>query len=414
MLTICRINIPVFSALYSKITHGAKFTAFEAFSLLIAIPMTVIVKMITGAAPPQLKTFNPDVIGFLFRMNTNTIMPISLQSTSGSTTKASSMSFGYQDYDSANSSLAMTVQPMALQASSPSSLGASEVKFQASTFDGVDSTGNFTLLAGAMGNFILGIPLTPDQDQAVRDLWDSVKTGVSSLYEDFKTELSYIVRFLPTLITGATIAIGLVLPVFTAGKILLALATGGQQKVAEKFPAGKVGRVIGILATILGGTMTVLYPHPKMPGVTPRMFGGVNSLVFGYFGVIFSYLGDVSMGSDYEDAYQFLYAVYKTLSFVCYCNVWDDELKALDAPQTFPSYGNDSTCVMVGVASSTFTFIADMCGLAAYLLFKAGVPEFGFVAYGGQLIEQIDVGVLLALRFAEQYDQKFIVNYARS
>lgn len=413
-MTTYRINIPVFSALYSKITHGAKFTAFEAFSLLIAIPMTVIVKIITGKAPPQLTSFNSDVIGFLFRMNTKSMMPTSLQSTSGSSEKASGMSFGYQDHDSTNSSLAMNVQPMALPASSPSSLAATDVKPHASTLDEVDPNRNLTLLAGAMGSFILGIPLTQEQDQAVRDLWDNIKTGVSSLYDDFKKELSYIVQFLPTLITGATIAIGLVLPVFTAGKLVYTLATDGQQKFAEDFPAGKVGRVLGLTATILGGTMTVLYPHPQMPGVKPRIFGGANSLVFGYFGVMLSCMGGVTMGDDFEDAYQFLYATYKTLSFVCYCNVWDDELKALDAPETFPSYGNDSTCVMAGVASSTFTLVADMCGLAAYLLMKVGQPEFGVVAYGGQLVEQIDVGVLLALRFAEQYQQQFIVNYSRS
>lgn len=303
---------------------------------------------------------------------------------------------------------------MALQASSPSSLLASDVKLQTVTASEADPFKNMALLAGAMQNFILGIPLTPEQDQAVRDLWDNIKTGASSLYDDFKKELSYIVRFLPTLITGATIAIGLVIPVFTAGKIVYTLATGGSEAVAKEFPAGKVGRVLGLTATILGGTLTVLYPHPQMPGVTPRIFGGANSLVFGYFGVIFSCMGGVTMGSDYEDAYQFLYAVYRTISFVCYCNVWDDEIKALDAPQTFPTYGNDSTCVMAVVASTTFTLIADMCGLAAYLLIKGGLPEFGLVAYGGQLAEQIDVGVLLALRFAEQYQQQFIVNYTSS
>lgn len=197
-----------------------------------------------------------------------------------------------------------------------------------------------------MQNFILGIPLTPEQDQAIHDLWDKIKSGASAVYEDFKRELSYIVGFLPTLITGATIAIGLVIPVFTAGKILYTLATGGQQKVAEAFPAGKVGRVLSLTATILDGTKTVLYPHPQMPGVTPRMFSGVNSLVYGYFGVIFSCMGGVAIGEGYEDAFQFLQAIYKTVSFVCYCNVWDDEIKALDAPQTFPSYGNDSTCVV--------------------------------------------------------------------
>lgn len=72
---------------------------------------------------------------------------------------------------------------------------------------------------------------------------------------------------------------------------------------------------------------------------------------------------------------------------------------------------------MAGVASTTFTLIADMCGLAAYILLKSNFPEakaFGLVAYGGQPAEQINVGVLLALRFAEQYDQGFIINYARS
>ena len=357
MLTMCRINIPVFSGLYSKITHGAKFTAFEAFSLLIAIPMTVIVKMITGAAPPGLKSLNQDVIGFLFRMNTNTI----IQSTG-------------------------------------------------------DSSGNMKLLPGAMGNLISGLSLMDEQDKAVQQLWDSIKTEVSQSrsYKDFKEELSYVVRFLPTLVTGATVAIGLVLPVFTVSNMLYNLATGGNQKVAKEFPAGKVGRVIGLTATILGGTMTVLYPHPEMPGVKPRIFGGINSLVFGYYGVIFSYIGDVDMGGDLEDVYQFLYAVYRTLSFVCYCNVWDDESKHLDAPETFPSYGNNPDCVTIGIASSTFTFIADMCGLAAYILFKLGMPEFGVAAYGTQLVEQIDVGALLGLRFAEQYQQEFIINYSTS
>ena len=414
-LTLRRIRIPVFSALFSKITNGAPFTAFEAFGLLIAIPMTVVVKLITGSAPPQLKTFSPDVIGFLFRMNANTIMPVSLQSTSDNSVKG--ISITCNGLNIANIISAMSVQPMTLLAASPSSTAGSQEKSQAAPAGQVDPTQRFALLAGAMQSFILGIPLTQEQDQAVQDLWNNIKTGASAVYEDFKRELSYIVRFLPTLITGATIAIGLVIPVFTAGKIVYTLATAGQQKAADAIPAGKVGRVLGLTATILGGTMTVLYPHPQRSGGTPRMFGGVNSLVFGYFGVIFSCMGGVAIGEDFEDAFQFLQAIYKTVSFVCYCNVWDDEIKAMDAPQTFPSYGNDSTCVMAGVASTTFTLIADMCGLAAYMLIKSPSPEAkaaGLVAYGGQLAEQIDAGALLALRFAEQYTQQFIINYARS
>ncbi|KAH0372867.1 hypothetical protein KCU65_g919, partial [Aureobasidium melanogenum] len=47
------INIPIFSWLYKKISKGHSLTLFDAVSLIIAIPTTIIAKLITGKAPPK-------------------------------------------------------------------------------------------------------------------------------------------------------------------------------------------------------------------------------------------------------------------------------------------------------------------------------------------------------------------------
>ena len=48
------IEIPIFSALWKKITNGRSLTVFNAFSLLLAIPSTIIYKLVKGATPPSL------------------------------------------------------------------------------------------------------------------------------------------------------------------------------------------------------------------------------------------------------------------------------------------------------------------------------------------------------------------------
>ncbi|KAI5461885.1 hypothetical protein BGZ63DRAFT_424737 [Mariannaea sp. PMI_226] len=49
------IQIPIFTALWNSIAGGRDFTVFNAFSLLLAIPITLLYKVIKGAAPPSLK-----------------------------------------------------------------------------------------------------------------------------------------------------------------------------------------------------------------------------------------------------------------------------------------------------------------------------------------------------------------------
>jgi hypothetical protein len=56
------INIPIFSALYKEIT-GSDLTIFDAISLLIAIPTTILTKLITGKAPPTFPTIDPKLLG---------------------------------------------------------------------------------------------------------------------------------------------------------------------------------------------------------------------------------------------------------------------------------------------------------------------------------------------------------------
>lgn len=46
------IKIPIFSALYKKIA-GHELTLFDAISLIIAIPTTLMAKVVTGEKPPQ-------------------------------------------------------------------------------------------------------------------------------------------------------------------------------------------------------------------------------------------------------------------------------------------------------------------------------------------------------------------------
>lgn len=48
------IKIPVFSALWRKIS-GHELTIFDAISLIIAIPTTIMAKLVTGQKPPQIE-----------------------------------------------------------------------------------------------------------------------------------------------------------------------------------------------------------------------------------------------------------------------------------------------------------------------------------------------------------------------
>ncbi|KAE9371700.1 hypothetical protein N431DRAFT_559154 [Stipitochalara longipes BDJ] len=53
------LNIPVFSALWKKYVSGGKpFTLLSGLSFLLAIPLTVVSKLITGAAPPDMTNVN--------------------------------------------------------------------------------------------------------------------------------------------------------------------------------------------------------------------------------------------------------------------------------------------------------------------------------------------------------------------
>lgn len=52
------IQIPIFSSLWKKITNGRDFTVFNAFALLLAIPSTIVYKLVRKKAPPSLKDMN--------------------------------------------------------------------------------------------------------------------------------------------------------------------------------------------------------------------------------------------------------------------------------------------------------------------------------------------------------------------
>ncbi|KAL3422840.1 Vegetative incompatibility protein HET-E-1-like protein 20 [Phlyctema vagabunda] len=69
------IHIPIFSKLYEMIS-GHKLTAFDAMSLLIAIPATIFTKLIIGKAPPQILGLNADVLdGLVFGNKSIPITP---------------------------------------------------------------------------------------------------------------------------------------------------------------------------------------------------------------------------------------------------------------------------------------------------------------------------------------------------
>jgi hypothetical protein len=57
------INIPIFSALYKLISGGHDLTIFDAISLLIAIPTTILTKAITGKAPPKFPPIDAKLLG---------------------------------------------------------------------------------------------------------------------------------------------------------------------------------------------------------------------------------------------------------------------------------------------------------------------------------------------------------------
>jgi hypothetical protein len=49
-----KIELPIFSALWDLISGGRPFTVFYAFALIMAIPATLMYKVIVGSAPPSL------------------------------------------------------------------------------------------------------------------------------------------------------------------------------------------------------------------------------------------------------------------------------------------------------------------------------------------------------------------------
>lgn len=49
-----KIEVPVFSALWKSISGGRDFTIFNFLALVVAIPTTVMYKLVTGSAPPKL------------------------------------------------------------------------------------------------------------------------------------------------------------------------------------------------------------------------------------------------------------------------------------------------------------------------------------------------------------------------
>lgn len=54
-----KITIPVFSALYKKfISGGTDLTFLDGLAMILAIPITIITKVITGKAPPDMTTVN--------------------------------------------------------------------------------------------------------------------------------------------------------------------------------------------------------------------------------------------------------------------------------------------------------------------------------------------------------------------
>ena len=55
------INIPIFSALYKEyISGGTALSVLDGLCMLIAIPVTIMSKVLTGSAPPDLTTLNYD------------------------------------------------------------------------------------------------------------------------------------------------------------------------------------------------------------------------------------------------------------------------------------------------------------------------------------------------------------------
>jgi len=55
----CKVEIPIFSTLYKEfISGGEELTFLDGFSMIIAIPVTIIIKMTTGKAPADLTGFS--------------------------------------------------------------------------------------------------------------------------------------------------------------------------------------------------------------------------------------------------------------------------------------------------------------------------------------------------------------------
>lgn len=53
-----KINIPIFSWLYKNVLSGNDLTVLDGFSLVVAIPVTVLTKIVTGERPADMTTLN--------------------------------------------------------------------------------------------------------------------------------------------------------------------------------------------------------------------------------------------------------------------------------------------------------------------------------------------------------------------
>jgi hypothetical protein len=67
------IKIPIFSALYKRVSGGKELTVFDAVCLLIAIPTTVLIKIVTGKAPPKLPSIDIKFVKAINDPNDNSL-----------------------------------------------------------------------------------------------------------------------------------------------------------------------------------------------------------------------------------------------------------------------------------------------------------------------------------------------------
>ena len=287
----------------------------------------------------------------------------------------------------------MVTPQMKLQAATPAT----------NTATTSDTQVDLSVVAGAMAKVQSGTPLQPQEINMMQLLMDTTV----EVWDDFVKELGYLIKIIPTIVSGIAVSASLLVPVFSTVQFLKGLISSNEEALMTYLP-NPLGRYAGIFFPAVGSIATFIFPHPEMPGVVPRLLSACNTLGGAFFLAIYSAVGKLALDSKSEDMYQFLNLMVQCVGFICYSCTWDDELKAV----TWADHDQD--CSGLGVSGSVFTLLAQISGFVCFELLHKDEAEFALIALGVQDACGVLSGIMQCVRYSLQVDRHYLATYSRS